>query len=372
MLNEQLIELITRKLAGEASLSEQAALHAHLQEHPEDQYFFEILQQFWVKKNTGISLSERELYDAHFEYIIQQAENDQILENIETDVYVLTAKKAFLFKRIAVAAVVMTLVIAGYLLYKPAKQESQVAGIAPSTEIRARSGTRSKMILPDGSSAWLNSGSKLIYDSNPGDSIREVTLEGEAFFDVVHDARHPFIVHTSGINIRVLGTMFNVKSYEGESTIETTLLRGMIQVENKNVPGSPKVIMRPHEKLIFNKADQRITKSSTDTRHKTAENTVIPPNTMVITTLPRDKPDTALVETAWVYNKLIFDGDSFEELSKKMERWFNVSIHFKNRRAAQCRLHGVFENENIEQALQALQLTSGFKYSINGNEIEIY
>jgi ferric-dicitrate binding protein FerR (iron transport regulator) len=93
----------------------------------------------------------------------------------------------------------------------------------------------------------VNSGSKLTYEGNFKGNLREVRLDGEAYFDVVKDALHPFIVHTSGIDIKVLGTAFNVKAYKVDRTIEATLIHGSIEVINQNQPGAPKIMLKPHK-----------------------------------------------------------------------------------------------------------------------------
>jgi ferric-dicitrate binding protein FerR (iron transport regulator) len=92
----------------------------------------------------------------------------------------------------------------------------------------------------------------------------------------------------------------------------------------------------------------------------------------MITAVAANAPDSVMKETSWVYNKLYFDGDTFAELAVKMERWFNVSISFKNEKVAAYRFKGVFKTETIQQALKALQLTADFKYSIEGDEVKIY
>src|SRR5439155_8152 len=115
------------------------------------------------------------------------------------------------------------------------------------------------MVLPDGTQVWLNAESRITYSNTFNKSLREVNLEGEAYFDVTHDAAHPFIVHTSSIAIKVLGTAFTVKSYASDKTIEATLLRGSIEVVKNNDPSAPKVILRPHEKLVFNKEEKNST-----------------------------------------------------------------------------------------------------------------
>ncbi|MDP4251322.1 MAG: DUF4974 domain-containing protein, partial [Bacteroidota bacterium] len=85
--------------------------------------------------------------------------------------------------------------------------------------------------------------------------------------------------------------------------------------------------------------------------------------------IPQNIPDSDKAETSWMYNKLVFDGDSFEELAVKMERWYNVRITFKTDRLFKYRFKGVFNNETVKQALDALQLTAGFTYAIKDDEI---
>ena len=382
MLNENLVKLQARKLAGEASAEELHELSVHLQNHPEDQYFFELLQNFWdqPKHKETVSTSEEDFLNAHFEYIMHQAEfesdeaPDELNNTVEKQEEINESKPKSviisLVRWVSIAAAITALFFGAKQLVKL----NSIDGLlSQKNEVLAKPGAKSKMVLPDGTIVWLNSGSKLTYAGSFKDSVRSVELDGEAFFDVTKDAKHPFIVHTSGIDIRVLGTAFNVKSYSTEATIEATLIRGLIEVVKKNESQSPKIILRPHEKLVFNKEEQTIVKSSSiiNADNIIAKKVELAPKEISITPLPKNRPDTALVETSWVYNKLIFEGDTFSEIAIKMERWFNVHISFKDKKVSEYRFRGVFENENVEQALKALQLTASFKYKINGNEIEI-
>jgi ferric-dicitrate binding protein FerR (iron transport regulator) len=235
--------------------------------------------------------------------------------------------------------------------------------IPHKNEVKAKSGAKSRLTLPDGTKVWLNAESRITYNNNFNTKTREVELEGEAFFDVVKNPYSPFIVHTTGIDIKVLGTAFNVKSYPHEQTIEATLVRGSIEVVKTDEPMGPKVILQPHEKLVFTRAMDSLQKISTSK---------VPQQEMMVTSVTANVPDSVMKETSWVYNKLYFDGDTFSELGAKMERWFNVRITFKNEKVAAYRFKGVFKNETIEQALKALQLTADFKYNVDGNEVEIY
>jgi ferric-dicitrate binding protein FerR (iron transport regulator) len=300
--------------------------------------------------------------EIHFQQIIAIAEKEKsdLVVYAETDPE--RNSGIITLKRLLVAAILAGVILASYFfIFQRKNTYSKEIAV---NEVEAKKGARSFMLLPDGTKVWLNSDSKLEYKENFNDSIREVMLTGEAYFDVVKDAAHPFVVHTSDIDIRVLGTAFNVKSYPKESSIEATLIHGLIEVTNKKRPSSPKVILHPHEKLVFQKEDEHQPAIA-------AGQSTLAKKPFSIAALPK-KSDTAIVETSWVYNKLIFDGETFKEIALKMERWYNVRISFKNEKAANLRIRYLIENETIEEALKAIQVVERFKYTINGNEIEIF
>lgn len=362
MIKERLAELLSRKLSGEATADEIQELEHWLQTHPGDQYFSDILFEYWSSQHIISPIADK-APDQHFAHILEMAAEDK------EDISLVPIKKKYnlirSIKRAAIAASVTGIVAISVVWLASKKKAPDVAKQTPvKNEIMAKKGARSRMILPDGTQVWLNSDSKIQYDKSFDDTIREVTLDGEAYFDVVKNPERPFIVHTSNIDIRVLGTAFNVKSYSQEKTIETTLIHGSVEVTNKNEPQLSKIILRPKEKLIFNKLETDFEKND-----KLAEKPVIEKNAIV--PLSKNLADTLLKETSWIYNRLDFEGDTFSELAVKMERWYNVKITFKNEEVANERLHGAFEDENLEEALKALQLITTFTYKLNNNEIEI-
>ncbi|MBK6633014.1 MAG: FecR family protein [Chitinophagaceae bacterium] len=192
-------------------------------------------------------------------------------------------------------------------------------------------------------------------------------MDGEAYFDVVKDPSRPFIVHTTGIDIKVLGTAFNVKAYKMEPVIEATLIHGSIEVINKNRPGSPGVMLKPHEKLVYNKYPV------TDQRDQRADIVVPESDAYSITIKPLNNniADSDIVETAWVYNKLVFEDERFETLALKMERWYNIKISFENEKLKDYRISGSFVNETPEEAFKELQFLVPFRYSVKNNEVKI-
>lgn len=369
--SQHITALYAKKLAGEATEAELNELQEYLQLHPEEQYFQELFSNWWESRKTDpehISTQQEE----HFQSIIQRtSEKEPSFETIEmVPVVHINHRKRWL--SVAAAAVLVGIISFGIWKSSSTSKASIVkAKQIQENEIVAKRGTKSKLLLPDGTQVWLNSDSKLIYNSAFDDSLREVTLDGEAYFDVVKDPTRPFIVHTSGINIRVLGTAFNVKSYAQEATIEATLVHGLIEVEKTNEPKASKILLHPNEKLIFNKPIDKVAASTGNEEPVPAATPVLKPLLISINPLPRNSTDSNRIETSWVYGKLLFEGDSFRDLALKMERWFNIKISFKNNRVANYRFGGVFENENIEEALQYLQMVHAFSYTIQGNEVQI-
>ena len=367
MITDRIAELIARRLSKEATPQELQELDAYMQANPSDQYFNEILSSYWNSK-PGTADQPVIFSDEHFNHIIALADETSAEPGSSAEVISANGiRRRTWIKRLGIAAVTVGILIGAWVLY-PHKSKIIPSQNDTENEESARKGARSKLVLPDGSKVWLNSETKLTYPKSFTAVNREVKLEGEAFFEVVKDAKRPFIVHTSGIDIRVLGTAFNVKSYTADSTIEATLIRGMIEIVKKNQPGEPMLILRPHEKLVYNKFSVNEPKNNT----AAPPVNIIPANAAILVTkLPKNIADTSIVETSWIYDKLLFDGEKFDQLAVRMERWFNVRITFKNDKVANYRLRGSFVNETVDEALQALQLSVAFNYKISGDEIEI-
>lgn len=354
-MNERIIRILARRLSGEASEQELKELEDWVKSHPDDDLFHELLERYWNSDLKPVIGSETT--DSRFEHILQKAD-------AEEDTYHQTLKPVFkrrvIGKKWWVAASFIGLVAVSFWLWPNLSRSGSKQEVSHITTTK---GARSQMLLPDGSKVWLNADSKLEFDKKFDGPLREVFLEGEAFFDVKKDTKRPFIVHTSAIDIKVLGTAFNVKSYHQENTIEATLIRGLIEVSNNLTPGSGKVLLRPKEKLIFNKA---IGGNSDQAAGQTEKK-----SSFAISALPVKNTDSLFAETSWVYDKMIFDGESFRELATKIERWYNVDIRFTSEAVASYRLRGEFEDESITEALEALKIIAPFKYKMHENKIEI-
>ncbi|MEP6950312.1 MAG: FecR family protein, partial [Ginsengibacter sp.] len=156
---------------------------------------------------------------------------------------------AHLYKKLAAAAIIIG-IISGSIYFFTAQKIRPDTSLSQQRIVTAPA-SRSKIKLPDGTEVWLNSNSQLLYDSvNFSKQKREVALSGEAFFDVVKNEKVPFIIHAGNVNITVKGTAFNVKAYPSQKNIETTLLRGLIEITTSQEPDR-KIMVKPNEKIII-------------------------------------------------------------------------------------------------------------------------
>lgn len=236
--------------------------------------------------------------------------------------------------------------------------------LVENTVTRTGDKERKIVFLLDGTKVTMNGNTTLTVDSNFGMNTRLVKLDGEAFFDVQHDKRAPFIVQLKDFRIRVLGTMFNVRSYSGDSNSETALVKGKVEIEENE--SHHKLFLKPYEKAIL--PNSGIQKPVVQADEKSDSKPSVP---IVIKPLTISTDGVSISETAWMQNRLEINDESFLELKNKMERWYSVSIRFDDEEVKQLRFTATFEKENIDQALKAMQLSYPFKYTKKHNLIMI-
>ena len=382
--------LIAKKLTGEASTEELLELEALLRSNPELHYPMQTMADLWKASGPKEQKMAERAFNRHLDRMeelhIDYMRNDRSIESVSestidsrmtspgtTDSPTDRAKAGWgLGHRIILVASALCLVaITGILIFMHSGGRAPVvAGTAQAastaSEVYTRNGSRTNLVLPDSTQVWLNAGSRISYDKNFGAALREVTLTGEAFFDVARNAGRPFVIHTARIDITVLGTRFNVKSYPSERTTEATLIRGSIEVSIKDRP-TEKIILKPNEKLVVANDDSALHRNNF-TRPGVAAN-----ESLVAIRKPTYEMNTgAVIETSWVENKLIFQDEAFRDLARQMERWYGVSFRFTNSRQEEWRFTGNFQKETIQQALDALKLTEAFNYTIQENQITIY
>jgi ferric-dicitrate binding protein FerR (iron transport regulator) len=365
MDNDSFLILASRVLSGEASDDDRKELERFL---ANDFYKkkFHLFKEFWENKNS-ITIDT----DKAFQKLLSQIKEEKLED--ETNVVAIPAqkRKAFpFFSRFSKVAVVISICIAAAFFIFKKSNHHPIASVEPKTfpwQIKETPrGEKSTIVLADGTKVVMNADSRLKYPARFSGDKREVFLTGEAFFDVTHNAKVPFIIHTSKMNIKVLGTEFNVKSYPEDSTSETTLIRGLIEVTLNDRP-SDKIILRPKEKLVVSNEPSPKHISSIASSSPTQEARLLISSLHYVSA-----KDSAIVETSWLDNKLVFQDESFGQLATDLERRYGINISFSNSAVKEFRFTGVFEKETIDEVLKALKLTEKFNYKIEGNNITIF
>jgi transmembrane sensor len=281
-------------------------------------------------------------------------------------------RKALPYRWIAVAS--FLLLITGTVLYFGLNRKTAATPVAP-TVVAAKRGVRSFMELPDGSKLWLNAGSKVVFSDNFSAGKRELTLSGEAFFDVKHDELHPFIIHMGRLEVRVLGTSLNVRAYPGDSTIETTLIKGKVEVGVTGDPSSS-ILLHPNEKVIIPTRSALVVTAAGKQLPDIAQpgSTGYPGSTVRFVRRPLvpDQTDGTITETSWVNNKLVFRKETLSGLAARLERWYDVKIVFDSHRYQGDSISGTFRDASLGDVMHALQITAGFRYHIEKDTVRIW
>ena len=373
MNKDRIWTLVSRKLSGEATASELAEIEELIKSKAYNDLYLQAINEYWEVPPEKDEEFLEATYHLHLNRLKEKGfdlETDKDREDVRP-LYLeckdARSTKRFNKKLFAVVGGIIAVLTICFIFYNnrsvtgPLVDNNKVA----QSEVATKSGSRTRIQLPDGSVVWLNGNSKLVYDNkNFGEKLRQLTLSGEAYFDVVKNVNKPFIIHTNKMDIKVLGTAFNVKAYPGEKNTEASLVRGTIEVTLKG--HKEKIMMKPNDKLIVQNEEERKEQAISIKPVDKAENAFV-----TLSHLTFSPDNNTFIETAWVENKLIFDNETFEEVAKKMERWYGVVISFNNNKLKSLHMTGIFEKETVTEALSALQLLSTFSYNIKNDHITI-
>ncbi len=224
------------------------------------------------------------------------------------------------------------------------KQESQKEGEIIYNELVVPYGKKFQLVLSDGTHIFLNSGTKLKYPKAfSSEGVREVFLDGEAYFSVTENKISPFVVNTKEMNVQVLGTMFNVSSYQNENNTSATLVEGSVAVYKAG--------------KIYNKNESTIIVPGQRASLKEEMFTVQEVNIKK--------------HVAWTEDKLYFVNDRFENIVKEMERHYNVKITNNYAALNKVRYTGTFKTETIIEILNTFKKNTEFEYRMEGRKIVI-
>lgn len=336
MTEERFTELLSKRLSGEINAEELEEFGRLISSNETYRKEYESLVLYWQQ--------DEKPYDRIAE-IYEDIRNRTDIPEKEAQVIALKVKRnknrySWMLK---IAAVLFILVV-----FAAAYQMFSKSGHAEWKELQSPGRQISKISLPDGTKVTLNSESVLKYPAAFKGGNREVYLTGEAYFEVTSDHKHPFIVHTDKMNIRVLGTVFNVKSYTNDRTEEATLLKGSIQVTFSENPDE-KILLKPADKIILKDSNYHLEKLSYYSQQ-----------------------DSSIMEILWMSNKLAFRNETLESIANDLSRKYGVKIVFTNNRLRDLKFTGEFEKETLNQALFSLQLVTPFHYRLKGNSVYLY
>ncbi|MGQ1785442.1 MULTISPECIES: FecR family protein [unclassified Saccharicrinis] len=218
--------------------------------------------------------------------------------------------------------------------------QNEPVALAAMNTLKVPVGGEYKLTLPDGTQVWLNSVSQLSYPVQFSGNQRKVILQGEAYFQVAHNAKMPFIVATNkGMEVEVLGTSFNMMTYDDEANMETTLVEGSVQVNlsnNKSVP------IKPGQQASFNKSSMEVDVKEVDTH----------------------------LYTAWVDGRFIFEKEDLESVLRKLSRWYDVDVFYQNVSVKHIRFSAdVRRYDDVNSLLDLFEQVSSVDFEINDRTI---
>jgi len=364
MDHEKIWHLLILKLSGDATGEELAELNALMRQHPELAAQAASVEAVWKGKGDVEEEHTDELFNRHLQRLSDDTAKDTPFfhraEGFEKDSR--SRRRAGLRWVLGATAIAACLAV---VFLRGGVKSGAAAASATGNFVSTKNGSKSKLQLPDGTQVWLNSGSNISYDNGFGERTREVRLTGEAFFDVAKDNARPFIIHTATVDVTVLGTAFNVRSYPEEKITETSLIRGAVEVTLKT-SADKKILLKPNEKLIVSNDSAAVSSDSVLVRdvHRKAA-------VMTLTQVHHLNKDSVPSEVLWTKNKLVFDGETLSEVALKLERWYGVKVIIQGEELKNTEFSGVFDDDNLTEVLYALQLSGGFKYVIKRNEVII-
>ncbi|WP_207425018.1 FecR family protein [Pedobacter sp. SYSU D00535] len=284
--------------------------------------------------------------------------SDQQREHIRTDIYRSIEKRIdpepvkssgrlikvlpFLFKAAALLGFAL-LFYGSYEYLKTGKKHGKTREVPVFTELHVPAGQKAKITLPDSSTIWLNGRSSIRY-SKTFDKIREVYLDkGEAFFEVKHDKQRPFVVHSAGIDTRVLGTSFNISAGSREEDFVLCVSTGRVLVSESQ--GNRRVIdtVTRGYRLNYRRKDGGFSKNTADVSNY----------------------------TAWKDNLLVFKDATWTEIKSKIENWYDVEVIFQGTRSGKQLFTAAYRDKPLREVLESLRDINSFHYRIDNRKVFI-
>lgn len=326
----QHIDIITSEfLSGNISPTEKEKFEQWLNASPANKKIFLKSKKAWELSQNYISPEKTAKDKTRVIEKVQKAQTIQLIR---------VRRQVLLYKIAAILAIPLTFALSWYFL----QANEQAVPEAQLCEISAPKGHVAKCILPDGTEVWLNTNSTICYNTTIFNlDVRQVQLSGEAFFEVAKNKEVPFQVTTPVAIINVTGTSFNVKAYPESNTFETVLEKGSVELELNN-HSRQLVNLIPGERAVYNMHEKNISIEQVD----------------------------ANFFSAWRNGEILFKDATLADLTKELERIYDIRIHLKDAKLGEFRFRGMFSyNNNLIEALEKIKHTAGISYYIENKEV---
>jgi len=321
MKKEEKIKMILRQLNEEAGEKERTLFSQWLLEHPGNLDLYVEIKNLWETKASTMLFSS------------------SIAEKmISTVIGKPTVKLRLKSNWRAIAAIALLLITVStvFFVQKTFFRGSETSALARQITRTSEAGEQLCVILPDGSTARLNSQSSIQFPEKFSTDHRNVKLTGEAFFEVSKDPTRPFIIQTNQVTTTVLGTSFNVKAFD-DNEIAITVATGRVKVETHTGNGVGQVFLNPNERAICCKKESTIKVEEVNSKDY----------------------------YAWTEGIIRFNNDSLEEVIRTLVRWYNKPIKIQGLAPVRSRIKGSFKDKNLNMVLDGLCFMYKLNYRVN-------
>ncbi|MCX6284241.1 MAG: FecR domain-containing protein [Bacteroidetes bacterium] len=337
-------ELIARYFSGEAMPAEITELTAWVEEDPEHKTVFMESQYAWMSSEQ-IRVAEAANIDLEWEEFQKRAgivkDHDESDDRFASDDRDGRDKNlAFSpFHHFAISSILMRAAAVLLILALPSFLLFRYLNKPVIKELAANTG-RMEALLPDGSKVILNTGAVIKYPETFNGKKRAVSLEGEAYFDVAHNASKPFIIATDGIRVEVRGTSFYINTRSMSGDFELVLTTGKVELYFENQPGGARVL-KPGERAVIH-GDQIIINANQDANYM-----------------------------AWKTHRIAFNNDPLNSVAATLSKVYQADIRLSDPALAQCRLTATFDNQSLESVLNVIKATLDVNIRDSGSLVEI-